>query len=321
MPSSPATENRFVPARYQAFGLLIECDMVLPELAEAPASSAPPDVSISRSRETYGSGGATSDEPEIERLDGRVTLTFRGIARFTIDAAQREIQYALSRPGEAALVRLPLLGPVIATFIHMADKLVLHASAVSRRGRAVILLGDKGAGKSTTAAAFLRNGYELVTDDLLTCEVGADGAVRCHPSYPQLKLLDDAAAELTLPDAVSLPSPHPDFGKVQKRVRATLPDGAIPIRIALVLGRRSTAALEPLDPQEALAATLQFAYILRYGTTFLSGLEGARHFSRCANFVHQVPVARWYLPTSLASLDRSVKSLDGMIEASSAAPA
>jgi hypothetical protein len=43
----------------------------------------------------------------------------------------------------------------------------LHASAIVHDGQAIALVGDSGSGKSTIAAARLREGDTLVTDDLL----------------------------------------------------------------------------------------------------------------------------------------------------------
>ncbi len=49
---------------------------------------------------------------------------------------------------------------------HMHRNLILHAAAVEKDGRAVILPGDPGAGKSTLCAALVNRGWRLLTDEL-----------------------------------------------------------------------------------------------------------------------------------------------------------
>ena len=52
----------------------------------------------------------------------------------------------------------------IATHAH--HYLLLHAAVLERRGRAVILPGDPGAGKSTLTAALMLSGWRLLSDEL-----------------------------------------------------------------------------------------------------------------------------------------------------------
>ena len=55
-----------------------------------------------------------------------------------------------------------------------ADPLVLQASAVAIEGRALLILGPPGAGKSSLALALIERGAELIGDDAVT--LTPDGA-------------------------------------------------------------------------------------------------------------------------------------------------
>ena len=46
--------------------------------------------------------------------------------------------------------------------------LPLHGSAIAIDGKAYAIVGDSGAGKSTLASAFLKRGYQLLSDDVIT---------------------------------------------------------------------------------------------------------------------------------------------------------
>ncbi len=80
-----------------------------------------------------------------------------------------------------------LLGPILGFALRLRGVTCLHASAVVVGDRAIALLGPPGAGKSTTAAAFARLGYPILSDDVVAL------ADQCRtflvqPAYPRLRL-------------------------------------------------------------------------------------------------------------------------------------
>ena len=63
----------------------------------------------------------------------------------------------------------------------------LHAGTIVVDGRAIVLVGDAGAGKSTTAAAFARLGYPILAEDI----AALDDRGNCfwiQPGYPHVNL-------------------------------------------------------------------------------------------------------------------------------------
>ena len=64
---------------------------------------------------------------------------------------------------------------------------MLHASGVVLRGRAALLAGPSGAGKSSLAAALLRRGAALLSDDTVALELRG-GALIAHPGAALLHL-------------------------------------------------------------------------------------------------------------------------------------
>ncbi|MEU4986632.1 hypothetical protein [Streptomyces sp. NPDC021969] len=75
---------------------------------------------------------------------------------------------------------------------------VLHASAATYNGRAVLTLGDKGAGKTTTGLLLALSGWGLLANDRIFVRPEADGHVRVLP-WPSA-----AALGFGLLDAVGL---------------------------------------------------------------------------------------------------------------------
>lgn len=70
----------------------------------------------------------------------------------------------------------------------------LHATAVATRRGVAAFLGNSGVGKSTLAAAFIRTGARLVTDDMLI--LAWDSGWLAQPGPPRIKLYREMARQI-----------------------------------------------------------------------------------------------------------------------------
>ncbi|MET9418860.1 hypothetical protein ABZY03_32665 [Streptomyces klenkii] len=72
-------------------------------------------------------------------------------------------------------------------------KVTVHATAITApHGRAVLLLGAKGAGKTSTALALARRGWTHAGDDLVVLGQSSDGTVQVWPGKPTAAVRDPA---------------------------------------------------------------------------------------------------------------------------------
>ncbi len=78
--------------------------------------------------------------------------------------------------------------------------LLLHASAVERNGRAVVMTGESGAGKSTLATLLAARGWRLMGDEFVLVAPGT-GLAHAFPRLVSLKNASVAAAEAAWPHA------------------------------------------------------------------------------------------------------------------------
>jgi hypothetical protein len=88
-----------------------------------------------------------------------------------------------------------LLGPALSYALIRQGLEPLHATACVRGGSAIAFMGESGRGKSTLAAAFLRGGFDLLTDDQLVLTRSGD-RYTAHPGPPQLKLFPEIARDV-----------------------------------------------------------------------------------------------------------------------------
>ena len=88
-----------------------------------------------------------------------------------------------------------LIGPVMGFILRIRGVCCLHASAASTGQTIIAFAGPPHAGKSTTAAAFAKLGYPVVSDDILALQQEEDG-VLVRPGYPRICLWPDATTSL-----------------------------------------------------------------------------------------------------------------------------
>lgn len=166
------------------------------------------------------------------------------------------------------------------------DLLFLHAAAVSRRGRAVLLLADSGGGKSTATWAAVHEGFALLSDELAPVQP-AEGLVLPHPRAVCLKVrppgpwpLPDGTLQSTggfhvPPDRLPLPAadgPAAIGALVFVGYRPDLAEPALsPIGAAACAARLYSHSLNPLahgaDGLDAVAALAERcpAFLLHSG--------------------------------------------------------
>lgn len=184
-----------------------------------------------------------------------------------------------------------LLGPTLGFVLRLRGTTCLHASAVAVDGRAVALVGPSGAGKSTTAAAFARQGYPVLTDDVLALtEAGCE--ILAHPAYPRVRLWPSSVRGL-YGDSDALPCMTPNW---EKRYLDLSAEGRpfqrhmLGLGAIYVLGERSAKGMriELLGPREAVMALIANTYT----SYLLDRAMRANEFNVLHRLVGKVPVLR-----------------------------
>lgn len=278
----------------------------MPELE--PAEPAAADILIS-----VGAIDMPKPSPEAATIfrfePDRQYLAWHAVGAFLIsDACRIEVEPA---PGiDDALIAFPLLGPVMALILHQRGLLVLHASAVAIAGKSAIFMGDKGAGKSTTASAMIRAGHELLTDDVVALDLSHPDEPMIVPGFPQIKLAADAAAAISLEGAQVRPQVHPAINKAQHRLQSAFSRDRVPATRIYILERGRKAEISPMPGIAALPAVIRFSYVTRFGRAALVGDFAAAHLGHCARLADRVGVCRLEVPTGLDRIGEVVSLVE-----------
>ena len=150
-----------------------------------------------------------------------------------------------------------LLGPVLAFVLRLRGVVSLHASALAVDGRALVLMGPMGAGKSTTAAALARCGFPVLSDDVVTL-IDHDGGFLVQPGYPGLRLWPDMV-EAMFGDDSHLPQIVPIWDKRLLSLTSSqysFQEQPLPVGAIYLLGERSDNDDAPLTAQLSARDTL-----------------------------------------------------------------
>ena len=193
---------------FSIYGLRIRANRCIPGLTAAPDTD-PPDVEIDFGASLpcskagmearhlqFDSGDGKSHLPPSVRVwrfeeSGAYHFIYRDGIEFMIDDSGGKISAACNGSATLEDAVSYLVGVILGFVLRLKGRAALHASVVDIEGRAVVLLGDAGSGKSTTAAAFAMLGHGVLADDVCA-PVEHAGRFWVEPAYPGIRLWPDA---------------------------------------------------------------------------------------------------------------------------------
>ncbi len=205
--------------RYLVYGLEVHSNQEIPGLvAVCEANHPQPEVRVHlgclpvwleqpaaknlEQREWYVSGHITENGKPALRIwqilgapSSYFWLQYSDGTEFVLDRYGSEIWAIWSDELTVEDTATYLLGPILGWVLRLRGSTCLHASGVVVENRVLAFLGDAGAGKSTTAAAFAQQGYPILSDDVLAL-VDREGSFWVQPAYPRVRLWSESVVAL-----------------------------------------------------------------------------------------------------------------------------
>jgi hypothetical protein len=298
------------PSAYGLAGLRIISDLRLPGLTfctdETPTRGeivirrAPVCESLSTVAATFPSGQCNETE---------LLLRIPGVGRYLLRNGNEILvdQAPVSDYGDVCAY---LLGTILGILGHQRGTPPLHASVIDFSEGCIAFVGEKGAGKSTLAAALARRGHQVIADDLCFLQLDHSCEVRAWPGTSRVRLWEDAMAALGCGGAgveremrgynkYFVPVGHaPNSMKPRCLRRVYALHAAAGAGVAKMTRIRGAAALEILMQN-----------IFRLGLAERMGYKPAA-FSACAAAAREVPVFRFSRRLEFSLLDETVEFLE-----------
>ena len=171
---------------YKAFGLNIESEFELPELAKLDVK---PDVTIVYGETPQHLQNPAIQTPWYEIKAGEFLLTVDHIAKYYVENGRRIVIKPLTGSDDDD-IRTFLFNGVFAALLQQRGFLALHGSAAVINGKGVALLGGCSCGKTALALALYDRGFTLLTDEICAIRL-MNGSMVIHPGIPWLHAWQD----------------------------------------------------------------------------------------------------------------------------------
>ncbi|WP_078553429.1 aldolase [Bacillus alkalicellulosilyticus] len=193
-------------------------------------------------------------------------------------------------------IRLYLLGTCMGILLMQRKILPLHGSALAIDGKAYAIVGDSGAGKSTLASALLKQGYGLISDDVIPVTLSEEGIPMVTPAYPQQKLWQESLTEFGM-DSVGYRPIVDRETKFAIPVQSQFVTESMPLAgvFELVKTNDDDVKLQPITGLERF----QKLYYHTYRNFLLEPMGLMQwHFNLCAQMVSKLRVYQLQRPVS-----------------------
>jgi len=187
---------------YHAFGLLLQSSRPIPGLYPASDKKAAADVFIDFEKNSSNnclnlSKSLWYESPKdqmgqilrVWRLgeDQYFLFHYSDGTRFLIDRSGKHVTASWSDMLTFEDMATYLIGPILGFILRLHGVVCLHASAIVINSLAVAILLPSGYGKSTTAAAFAKRGYPVLSDDIVAI-TDQGKSFQVEPAFPRLQL-------------------------------------------------------------------------------------------------------------------------------------
>jgi hypothetical protein len=258
-----------------------------------------------------GDRGAERPAMLLQRAaDGQLRIAYADGATFVIDRTGAHIHGSADAPLGLDDLIVYLQGSVLGFVLRLRGAMCLHASAVEMGGRAFALVGSRGMGKSTSAAAFARMGLSVLTDDVLALEEGASG-FDALPGLPRVMLWPESVHALwgsadALPRAVAnwdkryLDLAQPGYHFASRQV---------PLAAIYVLGERIGSADAPMIHELRGADALVELVTNTYSNDLLDARQRADELDVLGRLASQVRVRRVHAPDDRAAISATCAAI------------
>ena len=186
-----------MPKHYRLFGLRVLSEITLGQLPTRRFKL--PDVHLVLGKSVRPKGSRISFYHRIYSDQGSLASSFawsgkkflvrlHGVADFMISQNGSQIECFPVPKSELADVAALFISQIMPLAMSLRKNLlVMHACGVRIGHGCAIILGNQGFGKSTLAAAFVRRGYSLLSDDVLPLRRKLN-QLQALPGVPEIRL-------------------------------------------------------------------------------------------------------------------------------------
>lgn len=289
---------------YTAYRFTLASSLILPEFQETIRSF--PDIQISIISESLDNG-KKDEEIVVNKLMNGISFDWDGFGRYEIRNG-REISVAPREHANQDVTRIPLYNVALAAVLQQKNLLVLHGSAIEINGKAFILLGNKGHGKSSLTVALLKRGHRLLSDDVTA--VSFRDTIQVLPGIPIVKLWPDTMKFIGL-DVKKTRLFYPGITKRICAIKEQFCNTSLPIGAIFVLNYGKAMTLHNIPALKKLLNLSGYQYFAHFRKAF--SLESQRRIlEQCRRLAENADMYEFIRPLDLGELEGACRMIETM---------
>jgi hypothetical protein len=293
--------------QYHAYSVGIHSSLRLPELVPLAGVNEDINIRVEDPSSVKAQNGLAGTVP-YAISESTVMLNFSKVGMFRINEGREIIIHPLPNI-EERLLRLPLLGAAMAVVLSQRGKCVLHSSAVAVGNDAIAFIGNKGYGKSTTAAMICKRGHQLLADDVVAINGNVENQHMVLPGIPQFKLYPDSVMAAFNEDPETLEEIAANVDKRSRRADVFC-GHARRLRAIYVLNYGKALRIHRLQPQHAITSLIANSYMARFNSGWMNSGMAGPNLRQCSALANDVPVFLLERPADLGALDSMAASVE-----------
>lgn len=174
---------------YKIYGLCVQSDLCIEEAIQID-ENCNMDVTV----KTYDIDSCIYNKKETSWSKDFISFYIEDVAIYQI-VKGNEIYIFKEKEADIDELKCFLLGSSFGFLMIQRGHIALHGSCMVQDNNGIIITGESGAGKSTTATWLSLKGYKFISDDVTAIKY-SDGKAKVFIAYPQRKLCADAALML-----------------------------------------------------------------------------------------------------------------------------
>ncbi|WP_404392338.1 hypothetical protein [Pseudoalteromonas phenolica] len=289
-------ENSQTNYFYQVFGLIISTSIECPELLSSHTECA--DVEIKIGNVPKQLNKISKQDQNYQLNSEQLLLKVENVGSYLIEKGQK-ITISPSELGIYDDTRLVLLGSALGIIQHQRGRLTLHASALTNGKDTILICGNSGAGKSTTANILIKNGFKLLSDDLAVIDFKNDQPW-LMPAYPQSKLWQDATDKLSI-ETQGLKRVLSNLDKFAYPLHQHFSNTPTKVIHGLILGKADIT--EPKLVKLPTVSKIDLMKRHTYRKRLLSNTQKQTNIQQCAKLASTLNIAALHRPLESNSLE------------------
>ncbi|WP_053984373.1 phosphoenolpyruvate carboxykinase (ATP) [Niameybacter massiliensis] len=179
---------------YKVYGLTIESEIEIPEfLMDESEEKSTDKVYIRRRIMSANIKHAIHHGRKSYMSPQDIWFNIPNVATYRITKGNH-ISYEPCKGCDKQLLKIFLMCSCLGFIMIQRKKVAIHGGTVVMRDKAIVITGDRGAGKSTLTTALRQKGYKFLTDDVAATTLKDTLLVQC--GFPYQKLCEDTMNKL-----------------------------------------------------------------------------------------------------------------------------